>query len=154
MLLKLLNDPKSSLRQAILTKSLAFLNQKVTDYLIKLNSEIYVQFNADMSVSMYKNGLELGSVSSGEEGRISLALQFAFRDAWECLNGIHPNLLLIDEVLDRSGLDEAGVEAAVDCLLELKDRTRYIVSHNKTITEKISNSILVEKEGSFSKIIQ
>ena len=154
MLLKLLNDPKSSLRQAILTKSLAFLNQKVTDYLIKLNSEIYVQFNADMSVSMYKNGLELGSVSSGEEGRISLALQFAFRDAWECLNGIHPNLLLIDEVLDRSGLDEAGVEAAVDCLLELKDRTRYIVSHNKTITEKISNSIVVEKEGSFSKIIQ
>ena len=154
MLLKLLNDPKSSLRQAILTKSLAFLNQKVTDYLIKLNSEIYVQFNADMSVSMYKNGLELGSVSSGEEGRISLALQFAFRDAWECLNGIHPNLLLIDEVLDRSGLDEAGVEAVVDCLLELKDRTRYIVSHNKSITEKISNSILVEKEGSFSKIIQ
>lgn len=154
MLLKLLNDPKSSLRQAILEKSMAFLNQKVTEYLIKLNSEIYVEFKPDMSVCMYKNGLELGSVSSGEEGRISLALQFAFRDAWECLNGIHPNIMLIDEVLDRSGLDEAGVEAAVDCLVNLNDRTRYVVSHNKSITEKISNTIIVEKEGSFSKIIQ
>lgn len=152
MLLKLLNDPKSSVRQAIIDKSISFLNQKIKDYLIKLNSEIYMEFQPDMSISMYKNGLEMGGVSSGEEGRISLALQFAFRDAWECLNGIHPNLLLIDEVLDRSGLDEAGVDAAVSCIMELKDRTRYVVSHNNTVSDKIPNTITVIKEGGFSHI--
>lgn len=152
MLLKLLNDPKSSVRQAIVEKSIGFLNQKIKDYLIKLNSEIYIEFKPDMSISMYKNGLEMGGVSSGEEGRISLALQFAFRDAWECLNGIHPNLLLVDEVLDRSGLDEAGVEAAVSCIMELKDRTRYVVSHNNAISDKIANTITIVKEGGFSYI--
>lgn len=45
MLLKLLNDPKSSVRQAIIDKSISFLNQKIKDYLIKLNSEIIWSFS-------------------------------------------------------------------------------------------------------------
>ena len=122
MLLKLLNNPTSAVRQAILEKSIAFLNAKVVEYLSKLNSPIYVQFNADMSVDMSRNGLPIGAPSSGEEGRISLALQFAFRDTWECLNGVHPSIMMVDEVIDRSGLDESGVSAAVECLKSLNDR--------------------------------
>lgn len=154
MLLKLLNDPKSSVRQAILDKSIAFLNQKVKEYLIKLDSPIFVEFKSDMSVSMYNNGLEISSPSSGEEGRIALALQFAFRDTWECLNGIHPNILMVDEVIDRSGLDEAGVSAVINCLTSLNDRGRYVVSHNPIVANAITDSIMIIKKGNFSFLNQ
>lgn len=152
MLLKLLNNPTSAVRQAILEKSIAFLNAKVVEYLGKLNSPIYVQFNTDMSVDMSRNGLPIGAPSSGEEGRISLALQFAFRDTWECLNGIHPSIMMVDEVIDRSGLDESGVSAAVDCLMSLNDRCRYVVSHNARVADQFNDIILVVKHHDFSTI--
>lgn len=152
MLLKLLNNPTSAVRQTILEKSIAFLNAKVVEYLGKLNSPIYVQFNTDMSVDMSRNGLPIGAPSSGEEGRISLALQFAFRDTWECLNGIHPSIMMVDEVIDRSGLDESGVSAAVDCLMSLNDRCRYVVSHNARVADQFNDIILVVKHHDFSTI--
>ena len=152
MLLKLLNNPTSAVRQAILEKSIAFLNAKVVEYLGKLNSPIFVQFNTDMSVDMSRNGLPIGAPSSGEEGRISLALQFAFRDTWECLNGIHPSIMMVDEVIDRSGLDESGVSAAVDCLMSLNDRCRYVVSHNARVADQFNDIILVVKHHDFSTI--
>lgn len=152
MLLKLLNNPTSAVRQAILEKSIAFLNAKVVEYLGKLNSPIYVQFNTDMSVDMSRNGLPIGAPSSGEEGRISLALQFAFRDTWECLNGIHPSIMMVDEVIDRSGLDESGVSAAVECLKSLNDRCRYVVSHNARVADQFNDVILIVKHHDFSTI--
>ena len=152
MLLKLLNNPTSAVRQAILEKSIAFLNAKVVEYLSKLNSPIYVQFNADMSVDMSRNGLPIGAPSSGEEGRISLALQFAFRDTWECLNGVHPSIMMVDEVIDRSGLDESGVSAAVECLKSLNDRCRYVVSHNARVADQFNDVILIVKHHDFSTI--
>ena len=53
-----------------------------------------------MSIEISSNGLEYGTVSSGEMGRITIALTFAFRDAWESLSGIKTNLLMIDEMID------------------------------------------------------
>jgi len=152
MLLKLLNNPTSAVRQAILDRSIKFLNAKVQEYLGKLNSPIFVQFNTDMSVDMNRNGLPIGAPSSGEEGRISLALQFAFRDTWECLNGIHPSIMMVDEVIDRSGLDESGVSAAVDCLMSLNDRCRYVVSHNARVADQFNDIILIVKHHDFSTI--
>lgn len=152
MLLMLLSKPTSAVRQLILDKSIKFLNMKVVEYLEKLNSPIFVKFNSDMSVDMSRNGLAIGSPSSGEEGRISLALQFAFRDTWECLNGIHPSIMMVDEVIDRSGLDESGVSAAVSCIMGLNDRCRYVVSHNAKVADRFTDVVLITKHHDFTTI--
>ena len=109
-LLKLLNSPSSFVRKTILDKSLEFLNDKISNYLATLGSMHEVSFNNDMSLSISSMGVEYGYVSSGEMGRISIALTLAFRDVWESLNNCFINLLSIDEIIDRSGLDSAGIE--------------------------------------------
>jgi DNA repair exonuclease SbcCD ATPase subunit len=153
MLLKLLNSPSSFIRQSILDKSLAYLNSRIKYYSNKLGSLHIVQFNNDMSIDISYMGIKYGYVSSGEMGRISLALTFAFRDAWESLSGIKINLLMIDEILDRSGLDTNGISMVVDCLKENTDKNTFLVSHNDILNQSIPNKITIVKERSFSNIV-
>ena len=152
ILLKLLNSPSSYIRQAILDKSLEFLNQRIKHYLVKLGSQHYVKFNNDMSLDISKDGIEFGYISSGETGRVSMALTFAFRDAYESLSGNHYNLLMVDELIDSSGLDDAGKMDLLKCLLEEKDRNTFIVSHDPIISTQITNKMIIVKENSFSNI--
>lgn len=151
-LLKLLNSPQSFVRTTILNKSLEYLNKKIRYYLSKLGSTIQVKFNSDMSIDMIRNGLEFGYVSSGEMGRISFALTLAFRDTWENLSGIHTNLLMIDEQLDKLGLDINGKQAIVNCIKNISNKNIFLVSHDTDITDQSSNIIIIEKEKDFSSI--
>ena len=153
VLLKLLNSPSSYIRQAILDKSLEFLNQRIKHYLVKLGSQHYVKFNNDMSLDISKDGLEFGYISSGETGRVSMALTFAFRDAYESLSGNSYNLLMIDELIDSSGLDENGKMDLLKCILEESNRNIFIVSHDTVISSQIANKLMIVKEGSFSNIV-
>lgn len=152
ILLKLLNSPSSYIRQAILDKSLEFLNQRIKHYLVKLGSQHYVKFNNDMSLDISKDGIEFGYISSGETGRVSMALTFAFRDAYESLSGNHYNLLMVDELIDSSGLDDAGKMDLLKCLLEETNRNTFIVSHDPIISTQITNKMIIVKENSFSNI--
>lgn len=153
ILLKLLNSPSSYIRQAIIDKSLEFLNQRIKHYLVKLGSQHYVKFNNDMSLDISKDGLEFGYISSGETGRVSMALTFAFRDAYESLSGNNYNLLMIDELIDSSGLDESGKMDLLNCILEDTKRNIFIVSHDSIISSQIANKLMIVKEGSFSNIV-
>lgn len=152
LLLKLLNSPSSYIRQSILDKSLLFLNSKIKMYLGKLGSHHIVKFNNDMSVDISANGLEFGYVSSGEMGRISLALTLAFREVWENLNNNSTNLLMIDEVLDRSGLDTNGIRMLIGCIKETVNKNILLVTHNDSVISSAQKIIKIVKENSFSKI--
>ena len=152
MLLKLLNSPSSYIRQSILDKSLTYLNSRIKTYLDKLGSLHLVQFKNDMSVDISYMGTQFGYVSSGEMGRISIALTLAFRDAWENLSGIKINLLMLDEVLDRNGLDSSGIQMLADCLKEETGRNVFLVTHNDAIINSAKDKITIVKERSFSTI--
>jgi len=152
ILLKLLNSPSSYIRQAILDKSLDYLNNKIKFYLNKLGSLHLVTFNNDMSITIKGNGVEYGTVSSGEQGRITLALTLAFRDAWESLSGCSINLLMIDEMIDRMGLDINGKQMLLRCIKDKKDKNIFLVTHDASIAEQISNKIVIVKERNFSTI--
>ena len=153
ILLKLLNSPSSYIRQAILDKSLEFLNTRIKHYLVKLGSQHYVKFNNDMSLDISKDGIEFGYISSGETGRVALALTFAFRDAYESLSGNSYNLLMVDEIIDNSGLDENGKSDLLKCILEEKDRNIFLVSHDAMIANSVANKLNIVKENSFTNII-
>lgn len=152
MLLKLLNSPSSYIRQSILDKSLNYLNNRIKIYLDKLGSLHVVKFNNDMSIDISYMGTQFGYVSSGEMGRISIALTLAFRDAWESLSGINVNLLMLDEVLDRNGLDSSGIQMLADCLREASDKNVFLVTHNDAIINSAKHKITIVKERSFSSI--
>lgn len=152
ILLKLLNSPSSFIRKAILEKSLEFLNAKIKEYLIKLGSTDIVSFNSDMSMTITRLGLEYGYVSTGEEGRISFALMMAFRDVWESLNNCSINLLTFDEIIDRIGLDTAGVACAVKAIKEKSDKNVFIVSHNDTLIAQTPDVIKLVKRHGFTNI--
>lgn len=152
ILLKLLNSPSSYIRQAILDKSLDYLNNKIKFYLNKLGSLHMVTFNNDMSITIKGNGVEYGVVSSGENGRIVLALTFAFRDAWESLSGCSINLLMIDEMIDRMGLDVNGRQLLLKCIKEKGDKNVFLVTHDASIADQIKNKMTIVKERNFSTI--
>lgn len=151
-LLKLLNSPTSFVRKAILDKAIDFLNVKIKKYLMMLHSLHIAKFNNDMSMEISYMGQPFGYVSSGEEGRIVLALNFAFLDVWESLNGCHINLMFIDEVMDRLGLDSAGIKDLWELLHNLKDKNIFLVSHNDTVSAYPENKLLVIKEKGFSHL--
>ena len=152
LLLKLLSSPSSFIRKNILDKSLEFLNAKIKYYLIKLGSIHTVVLNNDMSITISSMGLDYNYVSTGELSRISLALNFAFRDVWESLNNCRINVFLFDEILDKSGLDTSGKKDVVDCLSAINDRNLLVVSHDEIIKSSTTNIITVVKEQGFSHI--
>ena len=152
ILLKLLNSPSSYIRQAILDKSLDYLNTKIKFYLNKLGSLHIVTFNNDMSITIKGNGLEYGTVSSGEMGRITLALTFAFRDAWESLSGCSINLLMMDEIMDRMGLDVNGKQMLMKCVKEKTNKNVFLVTHDSVVADQIKNKLVIVKEKNFSTI--
>lgn len=150
VLLKLLNAPNSYIRQSILDKSLLFLNSKIKFYLEQLGSTISVKFNSDMTIDMRRKGLDLGYVSSGEEGRIAIALTLAFRDTWESLTGVECNLLMVDELLDKIGLDVNGKIMMIKCLKSIPNRNIFVVSHDTDINTQSNRVLTVVKEKDFS----
>lgn len=153
-LLKLLNSPSSFVRTTILDKSLEFLNAKILQYLSEVGSMHVVSFNNDMSLTIQQMGVEYGYISTGEMGRVSIALNLAFRDAWETLNNCKINLLAIDEVIDRIGLDTSGVNMAVDILKNKEDKNIMLVTHNDTLINQAPCLLTVVKENGFSEIVK
>lgn len=154
LLLKLLNNPSSFIRKAILDKSLLYLNTKINEYLIMLGSLHNVSFNNDMSINIQYMGNEYGYVSSGEMGRISIALILSFRDVWESLNDCKINCLFIDEIVDRLGLDTAGVEMMVECLKHQDNKNVMLVTHNELLINQATNILTVIKNNCFTDIIK
>lgn len=151
-LLKLLNSPSSFIRKTILDKSLEFLNSKISQYLIKLGSMHTVLFNNDMSITISSMGLDYSYVSSGEEGRINIALMLAFRDVWETLNNCSVNLMMIDELIDRLGLDVTGKNMFIESLKGLKNKNIMVVTHDIGLINNCDNIMTVVKEGGFSEV--
>ena len=153
-LLKLLNNPSSFIRKTILDKSLEYLNSRIKHYLEQMGSMHLITFNNDMSITISKMGVEYGYISSGEEGRVSMALTFAFRDVWESLNNCNVNLWFFDEVIDRLGLDDAGVDLLVDMIKSKKDKNVLMVTHNGRLINQTNNIIKLIKENDFTKVCE
>lgn len=151
-LLKLLNSPSSFVRKTILDKSLEFLNTRIMEYLESLGSLHIIKFNNDMTINISYMGIEYGYVSSGEMGRISTALTLAFRDVWETLNNCQINLLAIDEVIDRIGLDTSGVEMMVSELKSKDNKNIMLVTHNEVLINQAPELLTLVKEHNFTSI--
>ena len=118
-LYKLLTNKDSFIRKKIIDQNLAYLNNRLTHYLDRLQLPHTVVFKNDLTVEITQLGqdLDFDNLSRGERNRLILGLSWAFRDVWESLYQ-NINLLFIDELVD-SGMDANGVENAIAVLKKM-----------------------------------
>ena len=135
----------------ILENMIKYLNKKVEFYL-NILSKGQIQLEFDKYLDFKISGLNYRNCSSGERKRVDLAVLIALYDLTQLRYKSNYNLLILDEVLDS--IDEIGVEAVKDLLLELNKRipTILVVSHNNYLSEYFPNVVTIVKENGISRI--
>jgi DNA repair exonuclease SbcCD ATPase subunit len=140
------------LKTYILEDMLQYLNRKIEFYLnILSKGQIHLIFDKYLDFEI--SGLNYRNCSSGERKRVDLAVLVALYDLTNLRHKSNYNILILDEVLDS--IDEIGVEAAKELLMELNKRipTIFVISHNNALSEYFSDSITVVKENGISKVL-
>ena len=152
-MLKLLTNKDSFIRKKIIDQNLAYLNNRLTNYLDKLGLPHSVVFQNDLTVEITQLGqdLDFDNLSRGERNRLILGMSFAFRDVWESLYQ-NINLLFIDELID-SGMDTAGVENSLSILKKMGRERRknvFLISHKDELVGRVNHVLKVIKENGFT----
>jgi DNA repair exonuclease SbcCD ATPase subunit len=128
-----------------------FLNKKIEFYLnILSKGSMHLAFDKFLDFDV--SGLKYRSCSSGERKRVDLAVLIALYDLTNLRNKDNYNILVLDEVLDS--IDEIGIEAAQELLLELNKRipTIFVISHNNILGQYFPSTITVVKEKGISRL--
>jgi len=154
-LYKLLTNKDSYLRKFIIDQNLAFLNTRLSHYLVKTGLPHTVSVVNDMSITITQLGRELsaGNLSRGEMTRVSISLSLAMRDVWEYINR-KVNLIWVDELLDN-GLDENGAVSSVQLLHHMareQEKSVWLVSHREEVRNKCNSVLKALKRNGFTTL--
>lgn len=147
----------SPIRRAVTSTYLPPLNSQLNKYLSKLGLPYTVEFNDELEPMILDGGddVDPGAISGGEEERLAMSLSWAFRDAYEEINGVRICFSAIDERLD-SGLDVSGAELAVAQLRETSlqaGRSVWLVTHKKEFEDHADHVLEVDRgDGRFSDV--
>jgi DNA repair exonuclease SbcCD ATPase subunit len=151
---------EEGVKSYIVKKILAVLNGRMAYYLDKLHANCLCQFDEFFDEQITDEKGEHKSYfnfSGGERKRIDLACLFSFLDIRRMQGDVHFSTIFYDELLDSS-LDDKGVELVLDILRERAikhNENCYIITHRgTTITEKIDNTIFLEKRNNFTYVLQ
>lgn len=138
-----------------------FLNERTNYYLGKLagntievilstqttlaTGEKRDKFDIEIRNSVGGNTYEANS--TGERGRIDLAISLALQDLVMSRSNSKFNILLYDEIFD--GLDAIGCENVITLLKEIEKRveTIYVITHNEILKAFFDKELIVRKEG-------
>ena len=83
--------------------------------------------------------------------RIDLAIMFAWRQIAKMRNSVSTNLLIMDEVLDRS-LDTQGTDDFMGIIKQLVDtQNTIIISHNQQVIDQFDHKIKAQIVGNFTQ---
>jgi DNA repair exonuclease SbcCD ATPase subunit len=150
---------EEGVKSYIVKKILAVLNGRMAYYLDKLHANCLCQFDEFFDEQITDEKGEHKSYfnfSGGERKRIDLACLFSFLDIRRMQGDVHFSTIFYDELLDSS-LDDKGVELVLDILRERAQKYNencYIITHRgTTITEKIDNTIFLEKRNNFTYLL-
>jgi DNA repair exonuclease SbcCD ATPase subunit len=118
------------------------INELLSYYLARMGASYRVIFSPDFDFEfMTESGpSDFSLFSSGEQQRICLSTMFTFRDL-VVGNRISSDFFILDEVLDV-GIDENCVHRVCDSiksLMESMSVKTMIISHNKTVIDKIQS---------------
>jgi DNA repair exonuclease SbcCD ATPase subunit len=146
----------SGIKAKIIKKYLPVLNNIINKYLRSFEFNVVMKLDETFSETITQNGRELGgymTFSEGEKLRMDLAVLFAFRELARVKNSVHTNLLVMDEVLDKS-LDNTGIEHFLEVIRELDKSRVFVISHKPDMRDKFNRVLEVRKNGQFSEMAE
>ena len=111
----------SGIKTKIIRQYLPIINKHVNKYLGDLDFFVNFELDETFKESIKSRGRDefsYESFSEGEKLRIDLALLFTFRDIAKLKNSANTNLLIMDEILDRS-LDSIGIDEFMKLMNQL-----------------------------------
>ena len=124
----------------IIKRYIPKLNKMVNQYLEILSASYKLSFDEELEEKIALKGYEklsYNNFSEGERQRCDIALLFAFLDIGKMKNSVTSNLLLMDEVVDRS-LDDDGIRGIINIIDSMKAKGFTIVniSHKHQLADK------------------
>ena len=147
----------TGIKARIIKQYIPVINKLLNKYLAAL--DFFCEFHFDeMFVETIKSRgrdtFTYGSFSEGEKLRIDLAILFTWREIAKLRNSLDCNLLLFDEILDRS-LELEGVEEFVKIIYSLtSDQNVVIISHKEQFQDKFDKVVRFEKIKNFSQMME
>ncbi len=153
--IKILSD--KGIKTYIIKRYLPKLNTLVNQYLDILSAPYKLSFNEELEETIALKGydkLSYNNFSEGERQRCDVALLFAFLDIGKMKNSVTSNLLIMDEVVDRS-LDDEGIVGIINILDSMKEKGFTIVniSHKHQLADKFDKTLRATKDR-FSKLAE
>ena len=152
----LLKDEK--IKQHMISKIMPYLNQQANYYLSEVDYSFYVKIDKWLDILIKGPGITnatYDSLSGGERRGIDLAIQLGFLDIARTQQGIFPDLLIFDELLDSS-IDAQGIVEVLK-IVRVKQKEangkHFIISHRSEIdNDLIDNRYHVIKDNGYSRI--
>ena len=139
------SNKSNGFKKFFIGEMIPVFNEKINQYLPFFfnNKKIEVSFDKDLVETIKCDGQKItyASLSCGQKTRMEIAAAFALFGLSRVFFSNQSGLLIVDELLDR-GLDEFGIKASLSILEGFaQDSKVYVISHNKTVTENITDVI-------------
>lgn len=154
MLIKMLGD--KGLKSYIIKKYIPTLNELVNKYLDIFGANYRITFDEMFDIQIHARGYEklrYGSFSSGEEQRVDISLLFSFIELGRLKNSINTNILLLDEISDKS-LDSVGLDGLFMMFEDMKRKGMNIfnITHRPELKDRFDLTYEVTKVNNFSQL--
>jgi DNA repair exonuclease SbcCD ATPase subunit len=154
---KILQD--DGLKKEIVSYFVPQINKLVNKFLDAMG--FFVLFELDENFfetikSRHRDIFSYESFSEGQKQRIDMALLFAWREIALLRNSVKSNLLILDEVFDKS-LDDEGHQnlmKILETLGEDKKNNIFVISHKEELIGAFPDTIEFVYNGNFSEIAQ
>lgn len=150
---------EEGVKSYIVNKILEVFNNKLMQYLKKMNANSYCVFNEYFEEEIINEKGKICSYfnfSGAERKDIDLACLFAFMDMRRLQGDITYNLSIYDELFDSS-LDEKGIDQVTNILKERVEKYNecvIIISHRKESVKAVTDNIIfLEKKSGQTKRI-
>lgn len=146
----------SGIKTKIIKQYLPVINKYINKYLAEM--DFFVNFNFDENFkeeikSRGRDQFSYENFSEGEKIRIDLAILFSFIEISRMKNQSFCNLLILDEILDRS-LDSGGIDDFLKIMNKvLKNKNIFIISpRGELFMDKFPTTIRFVKHKQFSGV--
>jgi DNA repair exonuclease SbcCD ATPase subunit len=151
--IRILSD--KGIKTYIIKRYIPKLNNLVNVYLEILSAPYKLSFNEELEEKIALQGydnLSYDNFSMGERQRCDIAMLFSFLDIGKMKNSVASNLLLMDEIFDRS-LDDDGIVGIINIIESMKAKGYTIIniSHKHQLADKFDETYRASKDK-FSRL--
>jgi ABC-type multidrug transport system ATPase subunit len=133
----------SGIRKYVIDEIVPALNENINYWMhFLIEGNMKIDFNNEFEETITKSpkfekDIKYYALSSGQKGRVNLALSQAFAHIMSLNTGRTPSLVFLDEV--TSNIDVQGVNGIINMIQELaKDKQVWLITHNDDLLDALS----------------